>query len=149
MAMDPFARKMWRAGLGFAGGMLVLFLALTVVYFHVRPSCPDKLISEITSPDTRWTASILQRRCGEESPFITSVSIRERVSGVKRGFFSGQALNPTVFMVEQDAVGAGIRLDWTAPDRVTITCRNCPAGYIRRQDDRSGPVSIAYQLSPR
>jgi len=147
--MDPFARKMWRAGLGFAAGMFLMFLALTVVYFHVRPSCPDKLFSEVASPDKRWTASILQRRCGEESPFVTSVNVRAGDSGLKRGFFSGQALEPPVFTIEQDAPGAGISLDWTAPDQLKISCRNCTRDFIRRQDNRSGSVTILYQFPAR
>jgi hypothetical protein len=129
--------------------MLLMFLALTIVYFHVRPTCPDKVISELISPDKQWTASILQRRCGEESPFITSVNVRAGASSLKRGFFSGQALEQPVFTIEQDAIGAGIKQDWTAPDRLTITCRNCPRNSIRRQDERSGSVTILYRLSVR
>jgi hypothetical protein len=144
---DPFARKMWQAGLGFAAGMFVMFLALTAVYFHVRPRCPDKLISEVPSSDRLWTASVLQRRCGDEAPFITSVSIRPGNSPLKRGFFSGQLEQPPIFTIEQDARGAGITVQWSGSDQLTVGCRNCAARYVRRQDARSGAVTIVYQFA--
>ncbi len=146
---DPFARKMWKAGLGFASGMLVLFAVLTIVYVHVRPSCPDQLISESVSPDKRWTASILQHRCGEESPFISRVTIRSGTSRLKRGFFSGQALEPPVFTVEQDALGAGLTLLWSGPDQLTVLCAKCSPKFIRMRENLSGPVTILYQIPER
>ncbi|HYX52443.1 MAG TPA: hypothetical protein VE783_03265 [Candidatus Limnocylindrales bacterium] len=149
MIKDPFARKMWKAGLGFAGGMLILFLALTAIYFHLRPRCPDKPLSETVSPDKRWIASVLQRRCGEEAPFVTTISIRSGASPLELGFFSGQLQQSPVFTIEQDALGAGITLQWTGPDQLIINCRNCAPRYIRRQDARSGAVTIDYQLSAR
>ncbi len=149
MIKDPFARKMWKAGLGFAGGMLVLFAALTIVYVHVRPSCPDQLISESVSPDKRWTASVLQRRCGEESPFISRITVRSGAGSLKRGFFSGQALNPAVFVIEQDALGAQLKLQWSGSDQLTVVCAKCSPKFIRTRENHSGPVTVLYQIPMR
>jgi hypothetical protein len=144
--MDPFARKMWRAGLGFAALMLSLLAALYVVYAHERPTCPDRVIGETDSPTHQWTAAILERRCGAEAPFITRVNLRP--SGpLQRGFFTGHVDNGTVFIIEQDAAGAGITLLWSANDELTIRCAHCSASYVRQRDPAWRSVRIQYVFS--
>src|SRR3954447_6650980 len=108
--MDPFAKKLWHAGFAFFGLMLLFAAALTVIYVHVRPRCGDRVVSESVSPDRQWIATVLERRCGEDAPFISRINIRQADTKLVRGFFSGQANQNNVFMVEQDAAGAGLNL---------------------------------------
>jgi hypothetical protein len=145
MPMDPFARKMWRAGFGFAGLMLALMAVLTTAYVHEFPRCPDRVIGETDSPGKKWVAAILERRCGAEAPFVTRVNLRS--SGpLRRGFFSGQAQEGTVFSIEQDASGADISLIWSASDLLTVRCARCNASFIRQRDQQWGPLNIRYEL---
>ncbi len=143
--MDPFARKMWRFGFGFAGLMLLLFAILTASYVHQGPKCPDRGIAETDSPEHKWVAAVLERRCGAESPFVTRVNLRPPGS-LQRGFFSGQVNSGTVFVVEQDAQGAGITLLWSGDYALTIRCAQCNRTFIRQRDQQWGPVSIRYEL---
>lgn len=145
MRMDPFARKMWRAGFAFAGLMLTLFAALTIIYVHQWPRCPDRVIGESDSPDKKWIAAILERRCGAEAPFITRVNVRE-AGRLQRGFFSGQARQGTVFLVEQDAADAGISVLWSRDDALTLRCPRCNAAFIHQRDQQWNGIKIQYQL---
>jgi hypothetical protein len=146
--MDPFARKMIRNTLLYALGMLLLFAAMTAVFFHIKPECPDRTIGAFQSPGGNWVAEILQRRCGEDAPFITHVNLRPAATRLERGFFTGQAKQGDIFLVEQDAAGAGLKLTWTAHDQLTITCPHCNPAYTRRADPQWGTVTIHYELPP-
>jgi hypothetical protein len=142
--MDPFARKMWRAGFGFAGLMLALFASLTIVYMHEQPSCPDRVVMESDSPDKKWTAAILERRCGAEAPFVTQVNLRP-AGPLLRGFFSGQARQGSVFVVEQDAAGAGITTAWSRENALLVRCTACNAAFVRQRDPQWDGIQIQYQ----
>jgi len=143
--MDPFARKMWYFGIGFAAILLLLVGVLKLFSAHEWPTCPDHAISETTSPEKNWTAAILQRRCGTDAPFITLVNLRP-TGPLRRGFFSGQAAQGTVFVVEQDAYGSGITIAWSAENVLTVRCPHCSPDLVRQRDQRWGNVTIHYQM---
>jgi hypothetical protein len=147
--MDPFARKMIRGAFAYALVMLLMFAILTVVYVHLRPSCPDSVVGNLDSPDKKWIVAILQRRCGEVAPFVTHVNLRPASQSLSVGFFSGQATAGDVFLVEQDAAGVGLALTWSAPDTLTVTCPRCERAFIRRSDAQWGTVRIRYDLPQR
>jgi hypothetical protein len=147
--MDPFARKMIRSTVGFAIGLVLMLAAMTVVYIHVRPTCPDRTVTEVSSPARQFIATVLEHRCGHEAPFVTQVDLHPASEPLARGFFSGQAGKGNVFSVEQDAAGAGVSAAWTAPDELTIRCPHCNPAFIRRQDERWGPVHIRYEAAMR
>lgn len=142
--MDPFARKMWRAGLAFAALLASLAAAMTIFWIHAHPRCGDRVVRESGSHDRRWTATILERRCGEDAPFITQVNLREGGTTLQRGFWSGQANDNNVFTVEQDAAGAGVQLQWNDAGELTIACHHCDRNYVRRQDAKHGTLKISY-----
>ncbi len=142
--MDPFARKMWRSGLAFAGLLTLLAAAMTVFWVHAHPRCGDRIVRESTSPDRGWTATVLERRCGEDAPFVTQVNLREGGTNLQRGFWSGQANDNNVFTVEQDAAGAGIQLQWNNAGELTIECPHCDRNYVRRNDAQHGALKITY-----
>ena len=142
--MDPFARNMLRSTLAFAVALLVIFALMTLIYIHIHPQCPDAVLAEAESPSHRFVAAVLQRRCGEESPFITQVSLRDGSQKLRRGFLSGEVNQGIVFRVEQDAAGADLSLTWTGPDELTIQCPRCQAAFLRQRDAQWGAVRIAY-----
>ncbi len=134
--MDPFARKMWHSGLAFAALLASLAAAMTVFWVHTHPRCGDRIVSESTSPASGWTATVLERRCGEDAPFVTQVNLREGGTKLQRGFWSGQANDNNVFTIEQDAAGAGLHLQWNDAGELTIACPHCDRIYVRRQETR-------------
>jgi hypothetical protein len=142
--MDPFARKMVYGSLVYGGMLLVMFAVLTVVYLHTRPSCSDRVVAESTDQARQWTADVMERRCGAEAPFFTHVNLRPAGKGLNRGFFSGSASEGEVFVLEQDAAGAGVTLHWTSPMALTVTCPRCSPNLVRKHDQRWGNVTISY-----
>ncbi|HEX5433814.1 MAG TPA: hypothetical protein VFY05_06225 [Candidatus Angelobacter sp.] len=143
--MDPFARKMWHFGIGFAASLIILVVGLKFFTMHLWPQCPDHVIGEANSPGKNWVAAILERRCGPEDPFFAQVNLRP-AGPLDMGFLTGQAQKGTVFMVEQDASGAGISLVWSGPDTLTIRCPHCTMELVRHRDQRWGPVKIQYEI---
>jgi hypothetical protein len=142
--MDPFARRMWQAALVYGGVLLAMFAVLTIIYLHARPRCSDRVVAQADSPGARWTAALMERRCGEEAPFFTHVNLRAAGSDLKRGFFSGSVTEGEVFVVEQDAAGAGATLQWLGPDALLVQCPHCAASLLRRKDGRWNQVVIQY-----
>jgi len=145
--MDPFARKMVLGSFVYGGMMLLMFAVLTVIYLHTRPRCSDRVVAESTDPGKRWTATVMERRCGNEAPFFTHVNLRPAGTDLNTGFFSGSATEGEVFLVEQDAAGSGITLNWNSPSALSIHCRHCSAP--REHDERWGSVVINFDLQQR
>jgi hypothetical protein len=147
--IDPFARKMIYGALVYGGIILFMFGVLSVVYLHTRPRCSDRVVAEAASPDKRWTATIMERRCGEDTPFFTHVNLRPAGNSLHRGFFSGSSTDGEVFMTEQDAAGSGVTLNWTAPDTLTIQCPRCSASLLRKHDQQWNGILLKYDLPSR
>lgn len=147
--MDPFARKMVYGSFVYGGMMLVMFAVLTVVYLHTRPRCSDRVVAESADQAGQWTATVMERRCGAEAPFFSHVNLRPAGKDLNRGFFSGSATEGEVFVLEQDAAGAGITLHWTSPMALSIACPQCSPGLVRKHEERWGSVVIEYDLPQR
>jgi hypothetical protein len=144
--MDPFARKIWRAGFAYGGMMIVMAAALTIVYLHNRPRCGDRIVSESTSPDHRWTATILERRCGDDAPFLTQINVRDGGTELKRGYISGQANENNVFSIEQDAAETGLKFNWSHPGELIVKCAHCDPRYLHQHQSQHGALAIRYAL---
>jgi len=147
--MDPFARKMVYGSFVYGGMLLVMFAVLTVVYLHTRPRCSDRMVAESTDESRQWTATIMERRCGAEAPFFTHVNLRPAAKDLETGFFSGSATDGEVFLVEQDAAGAGVALHWTSSTTLSISCPQCGATLLNRHDGHWGNIVIEYDLPKR
>jgi hypothetical protein len=147
--VDPFARKMIYGSLVYGGMMLVMFAVLTVVYLHTRPRCSDRVVGETSSPDGKWMATMMERRCGEEAPFFTHVNLRPAGEALQRGFFSGSATESQVFLIEQDAAGADVTLEWSTPDTLTVRCSHCRANLVQKRDERWNGVTLKFDLPAR
>lgn len=143
--MDPFARKMWYFGVGFAASLLLLVGVLKIFSAHEWPTCPDQTIKETSSPSTNRTAAILQRHCRAESTFRTEVNVRP--SGpLHRGFYTAQVTQGTVFAVELDAAEAGISIAWSGDNLLTVRCAHCSPDLVRQRDEQWDGVTIRYQM---
>ncbi len=144
MAMrDPFARKMVLSGLAFAFVLLVMVSVFTMIYLHVHPACSDETVSESISPTRQFVATIMQRRCGEESPFVTHVNIRLADHEIRYGFFSGKAEQGEIFSIEQGAQPPQLAVVWDGLSELTVRCRNC--GKAIRQQQKWNHVLVRYE----
>jgi hypothetical protein len=146
--MDPFARKMLLGIAGFGSAMLLFAGLLSVIYFHNRPRCSEAVLSEAASPDKEWTATVLQRRCGDESPFFVHVNLRPAAEPIQLAFFSGRAEEGEVFLVEQESPEVGPELEWSSPTQLTVRCPRCRAVLVQKRDERWGPIELRYELRP-
>ncbi|HEY7404189.1 MAG TPA: hypothetical protein VIB39_11750 [Candidatus Angelobacter sp.] len=142
--MDPFARKMLQGTLVYGAAMLAMFAVLTVVYLHTRPRCSDRVVAEATSPDGKSIATVMERRCGEDAPFFTHVNLRSAHEDLGWGFFSGVATEGETYLVELDAAAAGITLEWTGPNALTIRCPGCSPALERKKDSRWQSLVVNY-----
>jgi hypothetical protein len=142
--MDPFARKMWKGAFIYGGVLLVMFAVLTVIYLHTRPRCSDRVVGEAASPSKQWTATIMERRCGEDAPFFTHLNIRSSGEPIKRGFFSGSATEGEIFVIEQDAASSAVALRWTDPNTLVVHCPRCDDSLMRKRDERWDQIQIRY-----
>ena len=147
--MDPFARKMIYGSFVYGGMMLVMFAVLTVVYLHTRPRCSDRVVAESTDQTGKWIATVMERRCGTDAPFFTHVNLRPAGKDLNRGFFSGSATEGEIFLIEQDAAGTAITLQWTSSTKLSIHCPECALALVRKHDERWGNVVINYDLPAR
>ena len=147
--MDPFARKMVLGSFVYGGMLLLMFAVLTVIYLHTRPRCSDRVVAQSTGPGKHWTAAVMERRCGNESPFFTHVNLRPAGTDLNTGFFSGSATEGEVLLVEQDAAGTGITLDWTPAATLSIHCLHCGPALVQKHDERWGSVVINLDLRLR
>src|SRR5262249_24948397 len=121
--------------------------ALSVVYFHARPGCSEQVLAESPAPGGQWTAAALQRRCGDDSPFLVHVNVRPAAAPIRLGYFSGRATEGEVFVAEQDAPEVVPDLKWTAPTALTINCPGCRPSEVQKRDDHVGAITIRYQLA--
>lgn len=153
--MDPFARKMICGGLAFGSAMLLMAGVLSMIYFHNRPQCSEAVLSEAASevvlsekasPDQRWMAAVMERRCGEESPFFVHVNLRRAAEPIRLNYFSGRAGEGEVFVVEEEAPGVAPTLHWNSPSQLTIECSRCRAAAAQKREERLGAITIRYQL---
>lgn len=147
--MDPFARKMLQGTFVYGAVMLVMFAVLTLVYLHTRPRCSDRVVGEATSPGKQWTATVMERRCGEDKPFFTHVNLRPAQEDLRWGFFSGSAAQGEIYLVEQDATASGITLEWTSSDALIIRCPGCSPTMERKKEQRWRSVAVSYATQSR
>jgi hypothetical protein len=144
--MDPFARKMVYGSFVYGGMMLAMLAVLSVVYFHLRPACADRVIADTAAPGGHWSATTMERRCGEDAAFYTHVNLRMASQSLKYGFFSGKATEGEVFLIERDLHTTGLVALWTGPDQLTIQCSRCAGVPAGKREEKWGPVTIRYDL---
>ncbi|MBZ5520858.1 MAG: hypothetical protein LAP21_01235, partial [Acidobacteriia bacterium] len=118
--MDPFAKKMLLGAVAFAAVMLLMFGVFTAVYMHANPRCNEQVLAEAASPGGRWTASLMERRCGENVSPVVHLNLRPAQTPLTPGYFTGVAREGQVFLIPLDAREASAAMEWTAPDELTL-----------------------------
>lgn len=144
--MDPFAKKMIQGSLAFAAVMLLMFAVLTTIYVHMRPPCSEKVVAEQISPGGRWNAAVMERRCGENSPFQTHVNLHKADEPIQPGYFSGRSKEGEIFLVDLDAQSAPVTLQWISEQQLVVRCEACASEARREAKPRWHDVEIRYEL---
>ena len=142
--MDPFARKMVQASLAYGLALIAMFAVLTGFYIHIRPPCSDAVVSESSSPDGRWIAATMERRCGTESEFLTHVNLRPASEALRPGFFTGKVSEGEVLMLETDAQSAGLTLTWRNPADLQISCAACKDVAVLNKQASLDGIRVEY-----
>jgi hypothetical protein len=136
------------AGLAFGGVMVLMAGAASVLYLHFHPRCTDQVLSESTSPEGQWTAALMERRCGEESPFFYHVNLRPAAEPIRLAYFSGRADEGEIFRIEEYGGDTEPILKWSAPRQLTITCPRCGSAQVQKREEHWGPITVGYRLQP-
>ncbi|HMF89637.1 MAG TPA: hypothetical protein VKL40_03265 [Candidatus Angelobacter sp.] len=157
--MDIFARKMLIGAGAFGLAMVLMAGTLTAIYYHYRPPCGEAMVSDVTSPDGRWKAVAMERRCGDESPFYIHVNLIPAGEPIPVAFLTGRSVEGEVFLVEEEPSDMNSTLDWRSPSRrsnptlewtspgsLTIHCPRCRAELVSKRKERWGPVQVQYEL---
>lgn len=142
--MDPFARRMLQGALAFAAVMLLMFGVFTAVYMHASPNCNEQVLAERTSPDGRWLASLMERRCGENLSPSTHLNLRPAQEALQIGYFTGRATEGQVFLVSLDARETSASLEWTTSSELTVHCTGCGGSAPSQQSPEWNGVRIRY-----
>jgi len=148
--MDPFARKMALGALAFGSAMLLMAAALSVVYFHLHPRCSEQALAESISPDGQWTATVMERRCGEESPFLVHVNLRRSNAPIRLRYFSGKATDGEVFVTEEAFAGGEQSpntvpvLEWNGSSLLNVRCSRCSSAFAQVMNERWQSIRIRY-----
>lgn len=145
--MDPFAKKMILGSVAFLIVMLLMLSALSVFYLHAHPRCSEQVLSEAPSPDGRWMATVMSRRCGDEAPFFAHINIRAAGSPLRLGYFSGRAEEGEVFLAEVESFDAAPVVEWISPTELSVHCPHCRLSSAQKRDQHLGLVSIHYEFN--
>ena len=83
-----------------------------LVFVH-SIGCRYSVLSEATSPDGQYVATVFERNCGAVTPYTRVVSIRHRESG-----FKGEDDRAWVFLARDQPA---IQIRWSGQEQLNIT----------------------------
>lgn len=142
--MDPFAKKMFLGSVAFLIVMLIMLAALSLFYLHTHPRCSEQVLSQAPSPDGRWLATVMSRRCGDEAPFFVHINMRAAGSPLRLGYFSGRAEEGEIFVEELESFDDIPALQWTSPQSVAVHCPRCRFSAAQKREDHLGAITVHY-----
>lgn len=131
--------------LGFASAMLLLAGVVSAVYLHLHPQCSEQVLAEAISPDKKWIAAAMERRCGDEAPFLLHINLRPVQQPIRLGYFSGNASEGEIFLAEEDTPAETPDLEWNSSDQLHIRCTHCSPALARAMNERWQSLRIRYE----
>lgn len=119
-------RKVW-----FLSGLVVLVCVLFVYRYMLMSlvfvrsmDCSHSIISEATSPDGKYIATVFERNCGAVTPFARVVSLRRREHR-----FNGEDDRTWVFVTKDQPT---IEIRWSGEKQLNVATE----GYSRTPTDQ-------------
>jgi len=113
---------------GFATVITTLFIyrypLMNLGFVHLF-SCSHRVLSEVSSPDARYVATVSERNCGAVTPYIRVVSIRRRGNP-----FDGEDDRSWVFVMKDQPT---IQIRWSGQRRLSVGSE----GYSRTSREQA------------
>jgi len=113
---------------GFATVITTLFIyrypLMNLGFVHLF-SCSHRVLSEVSSPDARYVATVSERNCGAVTPYTRVVSIRRRGSP-----FDGEDDRTWVFVMKDQPT---IQVRWSGQRRLSVGSE----GYSRTSREQA------------
>jgi hypothetical protein len=113
---------------GFAAVIAILFVyrypLMNLGFVHLL-NCGHSILSELSSPDGRYVATVSERNCGAVTPYTRVVSIRRRGS-----HFDGEDDGAWVFLMKDQPT---IQIRWSGQRRLSVASE----GYSRTSRGQS------------
>ena len=101
--------------IGFAVLVAILFVyrypLMNLVFVHSM-GCSHSVLSEATSPDGQYIATVFERNCGAVTPYTRVVSIRHRESR-----FDGEDDRAWVFVIKDQPT---IQIRWSGQEQLSV-----------------------------
>jgi hypothetical protein len=97
--------------------------------------CKVEILEETTSPDNKWTATVLTRDCGATTAEYMAVNVHE---------FAHKHLDSEndVFLTKHVRL---LHVSWNGNDSLILDCENCIAREVEKKMDKHGAVQIVYR----
>ena len=118
--------------------IIVLFAA---IFFDGCGACGEDKLSEATSPNGAFVATVFRRSCGATTGFLYHVNLRSRKDSFpadsKGVIESGQ-----VFLTREGKIS----LNWRDGKTLQINCESCPKDRKPAVATSWNEVSISYEL---
>ena len=119
----------------------LLFVLLGVAFVSACAVCDETLLSEVTSPDGDYIATVFRRNCGATSALIYHVNIRKRSSS-NSADHRGVMEQGQVFLTDAGKV----TVLWKARKTLVVDCEGCPLERKPIMNNGWDDINIVFQL---
>lgn len=97
--------------------------------------CQNEIVDKTTSPDGKWTATILTRDCGATTSQYMEVNLHDSSNAHL------EARN-NVFVTKYVR---RLHVSWNGNDSLIVDCENCVASEVSTRMNRLGTIQIVYR----
>ena len=119
----------------------LLFVLLGVAYVSACAVCGETSLSEVTSPDGDYVATVFRRNCGATSALLYHVNIRKRSSS-NSADHRGVIEQGQVFLTDAGKV----TVFWKAKKNLVVDCEGCPLERKPIMNNGWEDINIVFQL---
>lgn len=117
---------------------LVLFAVLVLAGCG---ACSEDQLTEISSPDNRYVATVFRRGCGATTGFLYHVNIRT-ANGSFKADYRGTIENGQIFLTREGR----INISWKDDKVLQVSCSGCPKDPKPMMESSWKDVSVSYDL---
>jgi hypothetical protein len=117
---------------------LLLLLVLTVEGCNV---CGEERLTEATSPNNKYVATVFRRSCGATAGFLYHVNIRTFSTSFVSDY-RGVNEDGQVFLTHEGRIS----ISWKDDKTLQVSCDSCQKDPKPKIENSLGDVSISYEL---
>jgi len=112
-----------------------LFAFLALPWLAGCNPCKEEIVERTTSPDGKWTATILTRDCGATTSEYMGVNLQDAKQ-------KNLETKNEVFVTKDVH---RLHVSWQENTSLQIDCENCTADDVKKRLEMLGPVQIIYR----